>query len=258
MTQQVTFRFYAGLNDFLPIRQRGKPIVFSFSGKPAIKDSIEACGVPHPEVELILINGQSVGFYHPLQHDDRVSVYPDFKRLDISPLSKLKVEPLEKPRFILDVHLGKLARKLRMLGFDTLYRNDYADPEIARIALRDKRIILTRDRRLLMIKSVQRGYWVRSNLIDAQVNEILTRFDLFSQIKAFDHCIKCNGTLQRVDKGTVIDRLLPKTVLYYDEIYRCQGCDQLYWQGSHYENMTQYVEMLNDKINVSGRFLDHL
>lgn len=247
MIKQATIRFYAGLNDFLPIRQRGQPLAFSFSGKPAIKDSIEACGVPHPEVDLILINGQSVEFSHPLMNDDRVSVYPQFKFLDVSPLLPLKPKPPTEPHFILDVHLGKLARKLRMLGFDTLYQNDYTDPEIVRIALRERRIILTRDRGLLMIKSVRHGYWIRSNRIDEQVIETLTYYDLFYQIRAFHRCINCNGVIQRVDKKTVIDRLLPKTARYYDAIYRCQGCNQLYWQGSHYQHMTRYVQILINK-----------
>lgn len=245
MTHQAIFRFYARLNDFLPVCQRGRPFAFSFSGKPAIKDSIEACGVPHPEVELILINGQSVDFPHPLMHDDHVSVYPPFKNLDIARLSKLKTKPVLNPSFILDVHLGKLAKKLRMLGFDTLYQNDYADPQIARIALRDNRIVLTRDRGLLMMTAVRHGYWVRSDWVDNQVMEVLTRFDLYSKIRAFHRCINCNRLIQPVDKEAVLHRLLPKTVLYYDKIYCCQGCDQLYWQGSHYQNMIQYIEMLS-------------
>ena len=258
MIKQATIRFYAGLNDILPVSQRYRPVTFSFSGKPSIKDRIEAFGVPHTEVDLILINGQSVGFVQSLMHDDFVSIYPPFKSLDISPLLKLTAKPFGEPRFILDVHLGKLARKLRMLGFDTLYRNDYADPEIVAIALREQRIILTRDRGLLMIKSVQYGHWVRSNRIDEQVMEVLSRFDLYSHIRAFHRCINCNGMIQRTDKEAVIDLLLPRTALYYDEIYRCSGCDQLYWQGSHYQNMTQYIETLNDKISTIGRLADHL
>jgi uncharacterized protein with PIN domain len=247
MTQQASFRFYAGLNDLLPANRQHRLFLYSFLGRPAVKDSIEACGVPHTEIELILVNGQSVAFTHPLTDNDYVSVYPHFFNLDISPLSKLTTETLREKRFILDVHLGKLTRKLRMLGFDALYRNDYSDPEIARIALKEQRIVLTRDRGLLMITWVRHGYWVRSDQVDEQVNEILTRFDLFPQIRAFHRCIKCNGMIQRIAKETVIDRLLPKTVLYYDKIHRCNECHQLYWQGSHYQSMIQYIQMLHSQ-----------
>jgi len=149
---------------------------------------MEAVGVPHTEIDLILANGISAKFDCCLQ-EDFVSVYPVVKSLDISALLKLRAKPLRKTRFILDVHLGKLAGKLRMLGFDTLYRNNYSDPEIVYISLKDRRIILTRDRGILMIKSVRHGYWIRSGRIDEQVAEVMNCFNLFSQIRAFHRCM---------------------------------------------------------------------
>ena len=219
MRKQVYFRFHAELNDCLPDSQRYQSFIYSFTDNPSIKDSVEAVGVPHTEVDLILVNGISVDFDYQLMNGDSVSLYPVFESLDISSLSKLRTKPLRDTRFILDVHLGKLARKLRMLGFDTLYRNDYTDPEIVNLSLKDRRIILTRDRGILMVKSVLHGYWIRFSQIDEQLTEVLNRFDLFSQINAFYRCMICNGIVNRVDKEAVIDRLLPKTALFYNEFY---------------------------------------
>ena len=147
----ANFRFYEELNDFLPENKRKIEYSYAFYGTPAVKDAIEAEGVPHTEVDLILVNGKSVGFDYLLQHSDRVSVYPVFETLDISPVIRLREKPLRESKFILDVHLGKLTKLLRRLGFDSNYRNDYSDPEIVNISLKEKRIILTRDRGILKI-----------------------------------------------------------------------------------------------------------
>ena len=249
MSKQVQFRFYAELNDFLPQNKKYKSFTYTFSGSPSIKDSIEAVGVPHTEVDLILVNGISVDFNYHLTDGDYISVYPVFESMDISPLLKLRAKPLRITRFILDVHLGKLARKLRMLGFDTLYRNDYSDDEIIDISLKEKRTILTRDRGILMVKSVQRGYWVRSKQTDEQLTEVLNRFDLYSQINAFRRCMVCNGEVRRIDKEKIMDRLLPKTNLFYNEFYICPECDRLYWKGSHYKKMESFIQSLKEQHN---------
>jgi uncharacterized protein with PIN domain len=246
MCAQASFRFYAELNDFLPVNQKHQSFDFIFQGNPSVKDSIEAIGVPHTEIDLILVNGQSVDFSYHLRDHDYISVYPVFESLDISPLVKLRAEPLRKIRFILDVHLGKLARKLRLLGFDTLYRNDYQDAEIIRLALKEKRIILTRDRGILKTGRVSHGFWIRSNQADSQIAEVLNRFQLYAQIKAFHRCTVCNGIVRRIDKETIRDRLLPRTVKYYDEFYRCTECDRIYWKGSHYRKMEVYIQRLSE------------
>jgi len=133
------FRFYAELNDFLPQSRRQTTFKHCFNGGPAVKDTIESLGVPHTEVDLILVDGEPVGFDHLLQDGDRVSVYPRFVTLDLGGIQRLRPEPLRHKRFVLDIHLGKLANYLRMLGVDTLYRNDYADATLAEISRREKR-----------------------------------------------------------------------------------------------------------------------
>lgn len=227
------FRFYEELNDFLKPEQRKQSLAYRFDGHPGIKDPIEALGVPHTEVDLIVVNGQSVGFDYQLQHGDRVAVYPVFEGLDISPIVKLRERPLRKTAFVVDVNLGRLARKLRLLGFDTLFSNAYRDDEIVAVAASQKRIVLTRDRRLLHAKAVTHGYWVRSVLVARQVEEVLRRFDLAGLVRPFSRCADCNGEIEPVAKAAVLDQLEPKTKKYYDTFYRCPACGKIYWEGSH-------------------------
>ncbi len=250
MSQQAAntayFRFYEELNDFLHHRHRKQVVPYQFKGRPSVKHAIESIGVPHPEIDLILVNGESVSFQYHLKDQDRVSVYPVFESFDISPVIRLRPKPLRRSTFILDVHLGKLARRLRLFGFDALYRNDYDDPEIVHIAADENRIILTRDRYLLQAKAVERGYWVRSDHDESQLEEVLRRFDLFSQIIPFKRCILCNGLIERTAKEDVLPQLELKTILYYNTFFRCQHCGQVYWQGSHFEKLRAKIEKFAD------------
>lgn len=238
------FRFYEELNDFLPPRKRKCDFPCRFNGRPSVKHVVEAIGVPHTEIDLILVNGLSVGFGHRLNDQDRVSVYPVFENFDISPLVRLRPSPLRKPAFILDVHLGKLSRMLRLLGFDTQYQNDYEDAEIVRIAACEHRIVLTRDRPLLMARAVTHGYWVRSSQSEEQLAEVIRKFDLFSQINTFHRCIACNGIIRQTTKNQVIHLLEPKTKQYYTEFFQCDRCARVYWKGSHYPGLKAKIDRL--------------
>lgn len=232
------FRFYGELNDFFPPGQRKRTVFYRFKSHPGIKDPIEVLGVPHTEVDLIVVNGQSVGFDYQLQDDDRVAVYPVFRSLDIGSLVRLR-ETLHNPRFILDVHLGKLAKLMRLLGFDTLYRNDYRDADIVDIAVDEQRIVLTRDRRLLYFRHISHGYWVRAVNVKDQIDEVLRRFELHGSINPFARCLICNGVMMVVAKADVLHRLEPKTRLYYEVFRQCADCRRIYWEGSHMEDMRQ-------------------
>ncbi len=240
------FRFYEELNDFLPLDKRKKAFAYQFNGNPSIKDPIEAIGVPHTEVDLIVVNGSSVSFDYRLKNKDYVSVYPVFESIDISPIVKLRDEPLRKSAFILDVHLGKLAKLLRMLGFDVVYENDYDDPEIIRRSLREKRIVITRDRQLLHAKAVTHGYCIRSTDSEEQLREVLDRFDLYSRIRPFYRCMVCNDKVKRIEKSTILHRLEPKTILYYDEFFTCEGCNRIYWKGSHHIKLKERLDKIQD------------
>ncbi len=193
---QAHFRFYAELNFFLPPNRRQTTFPRAFEGRVSVKDMIESLGVPHTEIDLILVNGESVDFSYLVQDGDQISVYPVFESFDITPVVRVRPKPLREPRFVLDQHLGKLAAYLRMLGFDTLYRNDYDDPELAQISHAEKRTLLTRDRGLLKRSMVTRGYYVRETNPRRQVAEVIRRFDLGGLVAPFRRCITCNGVLE--------------------------------------------------------------
>ncbi|KHD08385.1 twitching motility protein PilT [Candidatus Thiomargarita nelsonii] len=239
---QVYFRFYAELNDFLPTERRNFGFVHTLDKNPSVKDSIEALGVPHTEIDLILVNGESVDFAYLLQDGSRISVYPVFEAIDITPLLRVRPQPLREICFILDVHLGKLANYLRLFGFDTWYRNDYEDAELAQISSSEKRILLTRDMGLLKRSLVTYGYFLRETNPKRQLREILRRFDLFRLISPFRRCINCNGSVHSVDKADIREQVQADTLQYYERFSRCDDCGKIYWQGSHYKKMQAFVE----------------
>lgn len=238
------FRFYEELNDFLPAGKQNEFFSYLFNGSPSIKDPIEAIGVPHPEVDLIVVNGSSVGFEYRLRQGDSVLVYPVGADITLESIVKLRDKPLRNDAFILDVHLGKLARMLRMPGFDMVYEIDYDDPEIIRRALQENRIIITRDRLLLHAKVVIHGYCVRSTNSEEQLQEVLDRFDLYSHMRPFYRCMICNCKVRSVEKSEILHRLKPKTILYFDEFYTCTGCNRIYWQGSHHDRLKDRFEKI--------------
>ncbi len=243
---KATFRFYEELNDFLPKEKIKKRFEHNFIGRASVKDVIESLGVPHTEVDLIIVNGESKNFSYIINDSDDISVYPVFESIDISNLQKLRPEPLREPKFILDGHLGTLARYLRMLGFDTNYRNDYADKEIVKISLKEKRAILTRDVGILKRNEVTRGYWVRNTDPAKQVEEVVKRFDLKNQIQEFSRCVECNSILENIEKEKIIDRLPPKVKAAHNNFLYCKNCDKIYWRGSHYESMKGLIEKLKN------------
>jgi uncharacterized protein len=244
MPMRIYLRFYAELNDLLSRQRRGERIVHSLETSTSVKDVIEALGVPHTEVDLVLLNGESVGFSRLVQDGDRISVYPVFRSLDIAPLARLRAESFAEKRFVLDTHLGRLAAYLRMLGFDTLYRNDYEDTELAQISAKENRILLTRDHGLLKRSVVTHGYLVRDTHPRRQLLEVLRRFDLFGSIAAFGRCVHCNAFLEAAPTELVSDRLPPKTRQYYDEFHICPECARIYWKGTHYQRMQRLIERI--------------
>jgi uncharacterized protein with PIN domain len=238
----ISLRFYAELNDFLPPHRRSVRFTHWLKESGAVKDTIEALGVPHPEVGLILVNQESVGFSYQVQAGNRISVYPQFRTIDVTDFSQVQPPPLPWVRFVLDVHLGKLANYLRLLGFDALYRNDYADDELAALSSQQQRILLTQDRALLKRRVITYGYCVRSILPLDQIQEVVQRFQLAGQICPLSRCLRCNGLLQPTAKASVYDRLPPLTRRYYDRFSACQSCGQIYWQGAHYGRIQQLIE----------------
>lgn len=226
---KATFTFLNELNDFLPRCRRNTPFILEFEPHQSLKHLIESLGVPHTEFGRVLVSGQVLDSASRMRDDDLVTVYPADSLLD------------DEACFILDNHLGRLATYLRMLGFDCLYRNDYQDNELARVSIEEERVLLTRDRRLLMRKEIRRGYCIHQTDPRRQAAELLQRFKLFGKLKPFQRCLRCNNPLQPVAKQDIIERLEPLTKQYYDEFRICLSCKQIYWKGSHFEHMQQMI-----------------
>jgi len=241
MSNTALFLFHGELGDFLAPQQRTQTLTCHFQGNPGVKDPIETFGVPHSEVALIEVNGQTKSHSYQLQDNDHVEVYP----LTGAQAHALLLSTDDaRPRFIVDVNLGKLARWLRLLGFDTCWKNDFTDSEIVHLSVEERRVILTRDRRLLFHKVILQGFWIRSVIPMEQIQEILRRIGIADGIRPFHRCLECNGLIHPVAKTSIIDKLEPLTRKYYDEFFRCQQCNRIYWKGSHYLNLMQKLKQL--------------
>lgn len=237
---RVSFRFYAALNDFLPRERRGRRFGYDAEAHASAKDAIEAAGVPHPEVDLILVNGTPVEFGWRLRDGDDVAVYPRFRSIEIDPRARL-APPVPAPaRFVADIHLAKLTARLRLAGFDTVEAD--IDAELASRAERESRIALTRDRELLKRRPVAVGYWIRQADPDEQFVEVLRYFDLGGDVKPFTRCLRCNAVLRPVARDVVLDRLPPGIVPAFREFHECPSCGRVYWRGSHYDRLRRRLD----------------
>lgn len=244
----VTVRAYAELNDFLEADSRGRAVRRPVQSHQTVKDVLEATGIPHTEIDLILVNGDPVSFEHRPAVGDRIAVYPMFEALDIGATARLRPEPLRHPRFVVDVNLGRLARLLRVLGFDVWWSSAADDQTLADISLDQQRILLTRDRGLLKRRTITHGLFVHSQHPEEQTLEVLRRLDLRRRIKPFTRCVRCNGQLAAVAKDEVIDQLEPLTRRYYDEFSQCPECGRIYWAGSHFEKLSRLVDRLLERL----------
>ncbi|SDC39379.1 hypothetical protein SAMN05216345_102108 [Cupriavidus sp. YR651] len=240
----ATFRFYEELNDFLAPSQRRRDLSCPCARAATVKHMIEALGVPHTEVELILVNGESVPFEQILQDGDRVAVYPKFESLDVSPLLRVRERPLRVMRFVADAHLGGLAHLLRMTGFDTLYDNHFEDSEIERIAAEEMRVVLTRDRELLKRRGITHGCYVRAIKSSLQVREIFSRLDLAGSARPFALCLDCNVPLHRIDKTEADGRVPDGVFARHERFVTCPQCRRVFWEGSHWRKMRALVDEL--------------
>jgi uncharacterized protein with PIN domain len=243
-TAIATFRFYAELNDFLAPERRGREFSCRCARAASAKHMIEALGVPHTEVELVLVNGASVGLERALADGDRVAVYPKFEAFDVTPLLRLRERALRETRFVADAHLGGLAHLLRMTGFDTLYDNHFHDDEIERIAAAQGRIVLTRDRELLKRRGISHGCYVRALRSELQLREIFDRLDLAGSARPFTRCLSCNATLRPVDKADLAALLPPVVRERYQHFSVCDGCARVFWEGTHCRRMRELVDSL--------------
>jgi uncharacterized protein len=244
MVVSVTLRVYGDLRIFIDGDRHGN-VEIPIGAPRSVKDVVESAGVPHPEIDLLLVDGTSVGFDHLIRGGERVTVYPAFHAIDITVTSRVR-PPAPEPRFVCDVHLGRLTRRLRLLGFDTWYRSDTDDDELADVAVGEERILLTRDRGLLMRRVIVHGYCPRSGDADVQTAEVLRRFDFAGHVAPLSRCARCNGLLRPVAKEVVLDRLPPRTRIEHQQFAQCTRCDHVYWPGSHTPRIGQFVDAALD------------
>lgn len=237
----VTLRFYAELNDFLAPARRQRDWTLDLAVLGPVRHLIETCGVPHTEVELIIRDGESIDLETSVEDGDRIAVYPMLETFDVRPLLRVRATPLRRLEFVADAHLGGLARRLRMLGFDTLWHNDLGDTELARLAGQEHRILLTRDRRLLMHRTVTHGCYLRAGTTRAQLADLVERLQLCAEIHPFSRCMVCNEPLLEVTPQTVWTRIPPKVQCTQQDFWTCAGCDRVYWKGSHWRAMSRQL-----------------
>ena len=231
--RQCEFRFYEELNDFLRPECRKRSFTHAFDGTPSVKDRVESLGIPHTEVDLILVDGRSVTFAHKLHGGERVAVYPMFERFELAEANRLRPQPLREPAFVLDVHLGRLAAYLRLLGFDCLYRNDFNDDELLAISRTQHRTVLTRDTGLLKRAALTHGAFLHATDPRRQLREVLARFGLVDRIAPFTRCARCNGRVEQVAGDSAPEGVPASVARNHRDFSRCAACGQVYWPGSH-------------------------
>lgn len=240
--RNIYIRFYEELNDFLPVDKRKIRFQHSFIGRVSIKDLIESFGIPHTEIDLILVNNESVGFNYIVNDKDDISVYPQFESFDIKQVQHLRPQPLREPKFVLDVQLGSLSKYMRMFGFDTIYKSRYSKIEIISFSINEVRTILTKDKELLKRNEVSHGYWIRNTKVTDQLKEVIERFQLNNLIHPLSRCMICNSVLREIEKEKIIEHLQENTRKLFNEFYICPTCSRIYWKGSHYKNMTEIIK----------------
>ena len=248
MAGYVNVRAYAELGDFLGPESRGVTVCRPFRTHQTVKDVLEAMGIPHTEVDLILVNGDPKDFSHRPAVGDRIAAYPMFEAFDIGSTARLRPVPLRDPRFVIDVNLGRLARLFRLLGFDVWWSSDAEDQTLADISLAQQRILLTRDRGLLKRRAITHGLFVHADHPEEQTLEVIRRLDLGQGLAPFTRCVRCNGRLAAVTKDDVMEHLEPLTRRYYQQFSRCAQCGQIYWPGSHHARLVNVVRRLTDQL----------
>ena len=242
---KIRLRFHGDLNVFLRSKAGDAVIERRLAQKTSIKDVIESCGVPHPEVDLILVGEQTVGFDHTVANDAKVEVFPVENHG--TDRTEKRLQHVDITTFVTDGHLGSLTRNLRLLGFDVAYEQNADDRQLLEVMARENRALLTRDRRLLMHGIVQHGYCPRSQNANEQAIEVVRRFDLSELIVPFARCLRCNAPLEEAAKADVIDELEPLTKIHYDQFRRCPDCKQIYWSGSHFPKLQKRIEEIRSQ-----------
>ncbi len=234
---------HGDLRDLVRRRHRDGVVEVAAASPRSVKDAVESVGVPHTEVGAVLVDGTDVDWQARLRGGEAVAVHPVGR---VPPGTGGRVAPpapARPLRFVADVHLGTLARRLRVVGIDTAWRNDATDDELVTCMRTEDRVLLTRDRGLLMRRVVVHGALLRHDDPDQQLDEVATRFDLAADVAPGTRCPRCNGSIETVDRDEVADRLEPGTrAAAHDAFGRCRDCAALYWAGAHADAIEAIVD----------------
>jgi len=241
MTPKATLIARGSLQDFWGYsKEEATSQALVFELHPAVKDLIEASGIPHTAIFGLTVNGSRQTLDYNVGENDVITIYP-FEESDRSELDSIFSQPRS---FVVDVHLGKLVKNMRLLGLDTVFNKDWTDDNLIRISNEQHRMLLTRDIQLLKNGNTQFGYWVRSQNPDEQIKELFRRFSLAGYLAPFSRCMKCNGLLNEVPLSRIEDQVPPKVKKWQSRFFRCRDCGQVYWKGSHFEKLREKVTEL--------------
>ncbi|MGI0118803.1 Mut7-C RNAse domain-containing protein [Zooshikella sp. RANM57] len=233
------------INGELTVFVHAPKINYAFDRSPAVKDAIEAIGIPHTEIGALYVNTQIQPFSYQLKNNDNIALYPVRDIIQQQQDTNLPIKPASRPHFILDVHLGRLCNYLRMLGFDTLYWNhDLGDEKLAAIAEQEERIMLSRDLGLLKRSNINFGRWLRNRKPLLQLKEVATLYNLKQDLKPFSLCIRCNSKITTVSKEKVKSRVPEDVYTSFTTFNQCIHCQQIYWHGSHVDKMKNIIHMI--------------
>lgn len=239
---RVTVRCYAELNDFLPRARRQRAFEVECSPGGSVKDLLEGLGVPHTQIDLLLVNREAVTFDHPVAAGDRVTAYPVFEAFDVAGLTRVRPAPLREVRFVLDGHLGRLAAFLRLAGFDTLCPPGASDSDLVQLASGEHRVLLTRDQALLKRRVLTHGSYVHATGPAEQFREVVERFQLARLAHPFRRCMRCNALLREASDEAVAAQVPSRSRACFHRFLECPGCRRVYWEGSHYARLRRLLD----------------
>ena len=229
---EIHVEFAPELHVFVPQARRAGPLRSTTDGVSSLGHVVESLGVPLTEVGALVVDGREVPVSHVPAAGESVTVRT------VARPQRVPGAPL---RFLLDVHLGTLARRLRLLGVDTAYEStDIGDPALAARSAAEQRVMLSRDRGLLRRRELWAGAFVYSTRPEEQLRDVLDRFQ--PGLRPWTRCTACNGLLRRATKHEVADQLKHGTHATYDVFAQCTECGRAYWKGAHHEQLEAIVE----------------
>ena len=227
-THSVQVRVDPDLRFLLPARHRGGTVTVPVDGNATIGHVAESLGLPRTEIGELLVAGTTAPASARANPGDVIEVRP-----------VARPQPVDAPRFVLDVHFGTLARRMRLLGIDTAYRNDADDPELVVQANAENRVLLTQDRGLLRRRALSQGAYVRGGSTGEQLADVLSRFA--PPLAPWTRCPACTGELKPAAKDEIEHLLQPGTQAAFTEFSRCAGCGRPYWRGAHAGKLDEFV-----------------